>query len=105
MSESAVSVMNDDLEACENIDEFRLRLAGRISSFMADARQAWRECEQTGCQRARRCLLVDGVSCSTDPADEAEVSDEEESRAMFEIRTALQQEIARRIAENEDVEE
>ena len=104
MSEVTESVAVGENDAHENIDEFRLRLAGMISSFLADARAAWRECGQAGCQRARRCLLVDGIRCSTDPADAAELSDEERGMALFEIRTALRQEIARRVSENEDAE-
>jgi len=70
-----------------NIDIFRYFLARRLNSLIAKHTQAWRQCPQRRCRRARRCD-PSGVSCLALPPVEA-ASEEEAREAMAHLQRTL----------------
>ncbi len=55
-----ISRPDDDDEIPENADEFRLKLARRISRYVSDAKHRWCTCREPSCKRRRQCVAPHG---------------------------------------------
>lgn len=86
-------------EMPEDIDEFRLDLARRVTMFVNN----WRGCPEMLCQRNRGCMAPN-ITCTNAPPISQEERERDWPRVKAEIHFALKRHLANHAAEVAEIE-
>ena len=88
----------DDDPVSADIDEFRHRLAMRISRLVANERGAWRRCREPACKRHHVCASPNN-SCRNAPPRKPDPDGRRMAGVLAKVQRAIRAELERRDAE------
>jgi len=80
----------DDDPVPVDIDEFRYKLARRITRFVANEKEYWRGCKERACRRQRSCAAPH-VRCSNAPPKRPDPDGRRAARVMAQVQRALRE--------------
>ena len=84
----------DDDPVPVDIDEFRNKLARRISRLVANEKEYWRGCKERACRRQHACFAPH-VRCSNAPPKRPDPDGRRAARVKAQVQRVLRESLAR----------
>ena len=78
-----------------DIDDFRNELARRISRFVGNRKESWRNCRERACRRHHTCAAPH-IRCSNAPPLPPDPTGRRGARVMAQVQRALREVAAKR---------